>query len=161
MSNVGGITDTDKGMQNIMRQISALSQLFVKAGIVEGSGEVDGLLIAQYAAWNEFGVPGKGKKKWRIPPRPFIRGFVENEREKINETIERLFKQVSEGKMSAKVAIRKLGEFAQTGIQKYIITGNFTPNAERTIRRKKRSRPLIDTETMRDAVRYQIGGGAN
>jgi hypothetical protein len=78
MKDGGGIRDTDKGMEKIRQQIAALSQLSVKAGIIEGTGGKSGVSVAQYAAYNEFGVPGK-KKKWRIPPRPFIRGFVENE----------------------------------------------------------------------------------
>ena len=153
-----GLRDTDKGMQEIRKQIAALSQKYVKAGIVEGSGSVDGVDIAQYAAWNEYGVPGKpgGKKKWRIPPRPFIRGFVENNLEKIKATQERLLKQVSAGKMTADVAIGRLGQYAQDGIKRYIVGGNFEPNAEATIQRKGSSRPLIDTGTMRNTVRYQI-----
>ena len=151
----GGIRDTDKGMAKIREQIAALSQLSVKAGIVEGTGGKDGVSIAQYAAYNEFGVPGK-KKKWRIPPRPFIRGFVENESGEIKATQERLFKLVSEGKMSADTAIKRLGQFAQDGIKRYIMGGDFVPNAEATIQRKGSSRPLIDTGTMRNSVRYQV-----
>jgi hypothetical protein len=130
----------------------------VKAGIIEGSGGKDGVSIAQYASYNEFGVPGK-KKKWRIPPRPFIRGFVENKSEEIKATQERLFKLVSEGKMSAETAIKRLGQFAQDGIKRHIMDGDFEPNAEATIQRKGSSRPLMDTGTMRNSVRYQVKKG--
>jgi len=151
----GGVRDIDKGMQEIRKQIAALSQLSVKVGIIEGAGSKDGVSIAQYATYNEFGVPGK-KKKWRIPPRPFIRGFVENKSEDIKAMQERLMKLVSEGKMSADTAIKRLGQFAQDGIKRYIIDGQFEPNAEATVRRKGSSRPLIDTGTMRNSVRYQV-----
>jgi hypothetical protein len=151
----GGIRDNDKGMEKIRKEITALSQLSVKAGIIEGTGGKGGVSVAQYAAYNEFGVPGK-KKKWRIPPRPFIRGFVEDKSEDIKATQERLFKLVSEGKMSADTAIKRLGQFAQDGIKRYIMSGNFEPNAEATIQRKGSSRPLIDTGTMRNSVRYQV-----
>ena len=147
-------------MTKIIKQIAALSKLNIKAGIIEGAGDKDGVPIAQYAAYNEYGVPGK-KKKWNIPPRPFIRGWVENHEAEIKATQERLFKQVSEGKISAEIAIAKLGQFAQDGIKRYIVAGNFEPNAEATIQRKGSSRPLIDTGAMRNSVRYQIikGGG--
>jgi hypothetical protein len=150
-----GIRDIDRGMDKIRKEIAALSQLSIKAGIIEGAGSKDGVSIAQYAAYNEFGVPGK-KKKWRIPPRPFIRGFVENESAEIKAMQEQLVKLVSEGKMSADTAVKRLGQFAQDGIKRYIMSGNFEPNAEATIQRKGSSRPLIDTGTMRNSVRYQV-----
>jgi len=142
-------------MANIRKEIAALSTLGVKVGIIEGSGSNDGTPVAEYAAYNEYGVPGK-KKKWRIPPRPFIRGFVEDRDSEIKATTERLFKQVSEGKMSAEIAIARLGQYGQDGIKRYIKSGNFEPNAEATIQRKGSSRPLIDTGTMRNNVRYKV-----
>jgi len=154
----GGIRDTDLGMGKILNEVKALKHMGVKAGIVEGAGEVDGVSIAEYAAYNEYGVPGR-KKKWRIPPRPFIRGWIENHGEDIKRTIDKLFKQVSEGKMSAVTAMGRLGQFAQDGIKRYIIiSGAFEPNAEETVRRKGSSRPLIDTGTMRNSVRYEVIG---
>ena len=164
MNDGGGCIDTDKGMAEIVKQIEALSMLAVKAGIVEGAGEVDGVPIAQYAAYNEYGVPGppyseNGGGLWFIPPRPFIRGWLNNEREKIKATQERLFKQVSEGKISADAAIKRLGQYAQDGIKRYIRNGNFTPNATKTIQRKGSSRPLIDIGTMRKNVRYEVVKG--
>ena len=158
MSEQPGNRDTDKGLAEIRKQIASLSRLGIKAGIVEGSGSQDGVNIAQYAAWNEYGVPGK-KKLWAIPPRPFIRGWVENNAEQIKATQERLLKRVSEGKMDAETAIKRLGEFARSGIKRYIRDGNFTPNADITKRRKGSSQPLIDTGTMRNSVSYEIVRG--
>jgi hypothetical protein len=143
----------------------------VKAGIVEGSGEQDGVSIAQYAAWNEYGVTGKqgGKKLWKIPPRPFIRKFVENKDSEIKAAQEKMVKLVAAGKMDAETAIRRLGQFAQDGIKNYIETGTFTKNSDVTIngskpgkdgkkfiKGKKSSKPLIDTGTMRNSVRYEV-----
>jgi hypothetical protein len=153
---IGGIRDTDKGLLDIRKEIEQLGSLGIKAGIVEGSGEQDGVPIAEYAAYNEYGVPGKGKKLWRIPPRKFIRGWVENNRAEIEATQEKLFKRVSEGKLDAETATKRLGQFAQDGIKSYIRDGDFVPNSEKTIRLKKSSRPLIDTGTMRNSVRYEV-----
>ena len=150
-----GCRDTDAGLNDIKKELAALGSYSVKAGIVEGAGEVDGVSVAQYAAWNEYGVPGK-KKKWHIPPRPFIRGFVENRGEEIKRTTEALYKQVAEGKMDALEAIDSLGQFAQDGIKKFIRTGTFKENADFTIERKKSSSPLIDTMTMLNSIRFQV-----
>jgi hypothetical protein len=153
-----GIRDTDRGLQAIRNEMKKLGSLSVKAGIVEGSGEQDGVSIAEYAAYNEYGVPAKpgSKKKWKTPPRPFIRGFVENEDSEIKATQERLVKLVSTGELDAEMAIGRLGQFAQDGIKKYILNGTFEPNSEETIKRKRSSHPLIDTGTMRNSVRYEV-----
>jgi hypothetical protein len=153
-----GIRDTDRGLQAIRNEMKKLGSLSVKAGIVEGSGGQDGVSIAEYATYNELGVPAKpgSDKKWRIPPRPFVRGWVENKAEIIKATQEMLVKLVSEGKLDAETAIRRLGQFAQDGIKGYIRDGTFEQNSEETIKRKKSSHPLIDTGTMRNSVRYEV-----
>lgn len=154
MSQPVGCKDTDRGMNKIRENIAALGHLAVKAGIIEGSGSVDGVDIAQYGAWNEYGVPGK-KKKWAIPPRPFIRGFLENRSEEIKKKQEQLVKWVSDGRISADKAIELLGQYAQTGIQRYIKTGHFEPNAEVTKKRKNSSQPLIDRGDMVNSIRFE------
>lgn len=174
MSRNRGCQDTDLGMEDILKQIAALGHMAIKAGITEkkGSKEVDGATIAEYATYNEYGVLDKsGKKLWRIPPRPFIRGFVENRTEEIKKTQEKLFKLVSEGKMTAEMATKRLGQFAKSGIQKYIMTGDFEPNSKVTINGSKpgkdgkqfikgkgSSRPLFDTGAMKGAISYEVVG---
>jgi len=153
-----GCIDTDKGMDEIRKQLAALGKMGVKVGVVEGSGSVDGVSIAQYGAYNEYGVPGK-KQKWAIPPRPFIRGFVENNSGEIKAAQEKILKLVSEGKITADTAIKRLGQFAQDGIKRYIKSGDFVPNAESTKKRKGSSRPLIDTGTLLNSIRYEIVEG--
>jgi len=157
-SKGGGSLHKDRGMSEIRKQIAALSGLAVKAGITEDVGQnrqegnENGPTIAQYAAWNEYGT-----RDGHIPSRPFIRGWVDSRREEIKATRKQLFTWVTEGKMDAERAIHLLGEFAQDGIKRYIINGNFEPNAESTKQRKKgSSQPLIDTGTMRNSVRYQV-----
>jgi hypothetical protein len=155
---VKGCTDTDKGFKQIGEEIKALKDLSVKVGVVEGAGtNPDGVFIAQYAAWNEMGVKGKGGK-YRIPPRPFIRGWIDNSRSEIQQTVEKLFSQVVSGNMSARDAMERLGQFGQDGIRGYIKNGNFTPNSPVTIALKKSSQPLIDTGALRNSIRYKVLG---
>lgn len=166
MAKYTSIKDKDLGLKDIRKNIAALASMAIKAGIVEGSGEQDGVDIAQYAAWNEYGVEGPpvsqhGQGKWFIPPRPFIRGWTDNKAENIKATVERIFKKVSDGVWDADDAIMRLGEFAQDGIKSFIRTGTFTPNADKTIelktvRGKKGTTPLIDTGTMRNSIRYEV-----
>jgi hypothetical protein len=154
--NDSGCLDIDHGMNNAINQLKALAGFSIKAGILEGSGSVDGVDIAEYATWNEFGVPGI-TQQWAIPPRPFVRGYVDNHGEKINSITDMLVKQVADGKIDAKTAVEKLGKNTKEGIKRYIKTAsNHLPNAEVTVKRKGTSRPLIDTGKMRDAVDYKV-----
>jgi hypothetical protein len=165
MANNGGHTDTDMGMIDAFAEMEKLKSMCVKVGITEDVGaqqEAGSATLAQIAAWNELGVMGPpmsqhGAGKWFIPPRPFVRGFADGKREQIAKTLDNLCKLVSLGKMTAEIAMAKLGEFAQSGIKSYIRTGQFTPNADSTIAKKKgKTRPLMDTGTLRNSIRYQV-----
>jgi len=159
-----GHTDTDMGLAAIFNETEKLKNMCVKVGITEdvGSQSVDGVAtLAQIAAWNELGVLGppvseNGGDKWRIPPRPFIRGFVDGKRELIQKTLDRLGQMVADGKLKAEEAMARLGEFGQSGVKSYIRSGAFTPNATSTVARKGSSKPLIDTGTLRNSIRYQV-----
>jgi len=158
MKDSGGFVDTNKGMAEIMKEIAAMSKLAVKAGIPESEGgqkpEAGGPTVAEYAAWNEYGTANG-----RIPARPFIRGWVENNGGQIKKMTEFLFKKVSEGEMTAAEAMEKLGQFGESGIKKYIREGTFEENKKSTVRHKGSDKPLIDTGTMRNSIRYEVVGG--
>jgi hypothetical protein len=155
MAKSGGFTDIDIGLNKIRDELKSLGKMSVKVGIPEGAGEQDGVSIAQYASWNENGVVGK-KGGWKIPPRPFIKGWVDNNGENIKATTEKILSGVTSGKMDANTAINRLGEYGQDGIKGYIVKGNLTPNAKATVKAKGSSKPLIDTGTMRNSIRYEV-----
>ena len=149
------ITDRDMGWESIKQELEKLGKMSVKVGIVEGSGEIDGVDIAYYAAVNEAGYEDE-TGKIRIPSRPFIRSWVDNNENQIRAFMQSVFRRVLAGQLSAEEAMRLIGEFAQAGIRKNITQGTFEPNAESTIRQKGSSRPLIDTGTMRNSIRYEV-----
>jgi hypothetical protein len=163
-----GCTDTDKGLANIFKEIEKFKSLCVKVGVTEevGSQKPDGsdATLAEYATYNELGTDDG-----RIPQRPFVRGWVDNNREQIGKTIEKLYGLVSDGKLDAMTAIEQLGEYGESGVGSYIKNGSFKPNSDITINGSKpdkngnkfikgkgSSKPLIDTDTMRNSIRYQI-----
>jgi hypothetical protein len=69
--------------------------------------------------------------------------------------MERLGGLVASGKLDADTAIRRIGEFGQSGVKSYIRNGDFTPNADSTIAKKGSSKPLIDDGILRNSIRYQ------
>jgi len=162
-----GHTDTDMGLNDVFKEMEALKSMCVKVGITEDvAGKTapgSDVTLVQIAAWNELGVLGPpmsqhGGGKWFIPPRPFLRGFADGQRELIAETMEKLGKLVSSGKLKASAAMERLGILGESGVKTYIDTGsNFTPNADATIARKRGStRPLINVGTLRNSIRYQV-----
>ena len=150
------IRDTDKGMKDIEREVREMTRYSVKVGVIEGTARKDGASMAQIAAWNEYGVPSR-----KIPSRPAFRQWLATGQGKLNETILRLYKQVTSGNMDAQKALGRLGQFAQDGIKTQIRTGDFAPNADSTIRQKKSSRPLISTGQYRNSIRYQVVGAGS
>ena len=169
MAKYTPIEDKDFGLKKIFEEMDKLKSMCVKVGVTEDAGAqtVDGgLTLAQIAERNELGVMGPpvsqhGDGKWFIPPRPFVRGWADGKRELIAKTQEMITKKVSSGKWSADDAIKRLGEFGQSGIKSYIRNGEFTPNADSTVLKKTKgkggkTKPLIDTGTLRNSIRYQI-----
>ena len=146
----GDVTDKDLGWEKIQKELVKFKELCVKVGIVEGSEKSeDGINIAEYAAYNEEGTKN-------IPSRPFIRSWVDNHKEQIDKMLTSAFNRVLSGKWTAEEAMKRIGEFAQSGIKKNIIDGKFEPNSPKTIAKKGSSKPLIDTGTLRNSIRYEV-----
>jgi len=171
-----GYTDTDKGMKKALEEMKKLGKMYAKVGFPDNGDEGDGVRIAQYAYWNENGVTStnnvlKKGKVWVLPPRPFMSQAVDNNEEQIIQTGARLVKQVADGKIDAKTAMRLNAENMVNLIKQAIKNGQFAPNSEITIngiigkdgkvfiRGKKSTKPLVNTGLMRDSVMYQIFEG--
>lgn len=145
-----GVIDRNLGWQEILRELAELKKIGVKVGITEGNHiSESGANIAEYAAYNEEGTED-------IPSRPFIRSWVDNNREQINKVMDSAFNSVVSGKRTAEDAMKRIGEFGASGIKKNIVSGGFEPNNPSTVKRKGSSKPLIDTGTMRNAVSYEV-----
>ena len=145
-----GVIDRDLGWEKVKAELESLRVIGVKVGIVEGHNtSEDGANIAEYAAYNEEGTE-------HIPSRPFIRSWVDNNHEQINKTMDAVYARVLKGQLSSEQAMKLIGEFAQSGIKKNITNGIFEPNAPATIKKKGSSRPLINTGTMRNSIRYEV-----
>ena len=155
MAKKGG-TDIDKGYKKIIQSIKDLGVNGVNVGIASDKINKEGVSVAQYAYWNEVGVESKDGKGWKIPPRPFMRGWADSNKENIKQTMQSVAQAVSSGKIEAETAVERIGQYCQDGIKSYIRRGDFTPNSPATIEKKGSSRPLIDTGTMRNSIRYEI-----
>lgn len=98
--------------------------------------------LASLAAVLEFGNE-------HIPSRPFLRQTLEENQEKYTALFVQWFNQgVPITQIYEQLAIT-----AQGDVQMNIVKGEWVVNAKSTIKRKKSSKPLIDTGKMRQSVR--------
>lgn len=104
--------------------------------------ETENFNLASLAAVLEFGNE-------HIPSRPFLRQTLAENQEKYTALFINLLKN---GKPLEQI-YEHIAVIAQGDVQLNIVKGSWTPNAKSTIRRKKSSKPLIDTGKLRQSVR--------
>ena len=104
--------------------------------------ETENFNLASLAAVLEFGNE-------HIPSRPFLRQTLDENQEKYTALFINLLKN---GKPLEQI-YEHIAVIAQGDVQLNIVKGSWTPNAKSTIRRKKSSKPLIDTGKLRQSVR--------
>lgn len=132
--------------KQLIEQIKASGEKAVYVGFsaefnekLEGS---DNFNLASLAAVLEFGNE-------RIPSRPFLRQTLAENQEKYTALFVKLFESgVSIDRIYEQIAL-----IAQGDVQQNIVNGKWTANAPSTIKRKKSSKPLIDTGKLRQSVR--------
>ena len=135
--------------RRFLAELEKMKRLEVRVGYQAGAAaDEDGVDIANIAMWNELGTS-------RAPARPFLRKSVDENADKIKAMCKKQLQRLVQG-ASAEDVLEKLGVFQKGLIQKKIVAGSFEPNAASTIRKKKSSRPLIDTGRMRQSVNFVI-----
>ncbi len=135
--------------KKLQEMLKVLAEKEVRVGFQAGKAtEEDGTDICDIAAWNELGTV-------HIPARPFLRQSVDDNVSKINSFLQSKKKDLVRG-VSAEQVLKEIGIFQKDLIQEKITEGNFTPNAESTVKKKGSSKPLIDTGRMRQSVNYEI-----
>lgn len=167
--------DINKATKKLRRdkhvsEIEKLARGTIYVGFPESAKNDEGLTIAKYARWNNYGTfmhDENGNKTGSIPPRPFFTEgfFFQKYKEERARLAKHLLKQISNGKISAGVAAETIGIKAVSQVRDSISTGPWAPNAPSTMARKlKKSKgkkanlikPLIDTGDMINAVTYLV-----
>ncbi len=150
VSTVAGYDKLTSQGKELFRQIEELKALRVRVGYQHGKEQDDnGVDIADIAMFNEIGTDN-------APARPFMRKSVDDNASSINSACKSLLQSITKGEKTAKDVYQTLGNMQKGLIQDKITSGEFTPNAPSTIRRKKSDKPLIDTGRMRQSVSFVI-----
>ena len=184
---MSGVLDIDLGWKNLLKELRGLSKKEIKAGIQGGKTKDGTADLVTVATVQEFGAMifqhpkvkkdgsfannGRFAKKSKanfssthrsmgrliiIPERSFIRATFDEKSDEIGERAESAVTAIINGADVSK-ALARTGQYIEGEIKRKIGSGPFTPNSPATIRKKKSSKPLIDTGHMRQSVRYEIG----
>lgn len=136
--------------KRFFKEIEELKKLQVRVGFQHGeeTDEDSGADLADVAMWNELGTA-------HSPPRPFLRQSIDNNVSRVNAMCKAQLRAVAQGK-TAKDALQAIGSMQKALVQDTIRNGDFEPNAPSTIKKKKSSKPLIDSGRMRQSVNFVI-----
>lgn len=93
----------------------------------------------------------------RIPERSFMRSSFDKNVRKYQRGALREIKRAIIGKQSPEKAIGRLGEIVRADIIRGINRGISPPLKPATIRRKRSSKPLVDTGQLKQALRVEVG----
>ena len=144
----------DLGKAKIERELIAARKLVALVGIPSDAKRHEddpNIGLAEIAFIME-----KGSQVNNIPARPFMKQTRIMNEKKVAGLSKKYLSAITTGKMSAMDAIKKLGASYEGAMKKIFISGTFAPNAPSTVRRKKSSRPLIDTSLLRQSIKYKV-----
>lgn len=171
----------DRGWEHIMQSAADINGKTVEAGVFDdgsrpkpekGSGTPASNV--DIAIWQEYGVniPVTVKMRWylhfaglhlkpttamiRIPARPFMQQTADKQGKKWMRMSDDLVAKVFFQQISVPAALAQLGTVMQGDIQDTISRGKFRRLHPFTIRRKKSSRPLVDTGQLRQSVSFKV-----
>lgn len=153
------VEDKDLGLNRIIRTLNKdLDGVVVRVGVQAkdktvrrgkgGSIRNTDQPLAVIAAIHEFGLGD-------MPQRSFLRSAYDENLPVIDKMIQRVANGAVFG-LGTNAALNQLGNVVQGMVQRKIVDGPFVPNSPATIKRKKSSRPLIDTGHLRQSIRYVI-----
>jgi len=159
------LTQNNKAFQDLTKKIiPELNGGFVKSGFPQGApvGEAkkmgsghwpygDMSEVARIAVWNEYGTP---TSKHPIPPRPFFRNAINENRKQIADKVKYFSNLAVIGKITAAQAFENLGLYMQSIIRGSIKNTTSPKNADSTIAKKGSSHPLIDSGQMINSVTF-------
>lgn len=158
------IIDMDSGLRRILNDLKNLPLRNVLIGVQEGTQTYaaskngrereQGISVAQYAAYNEFGTE-------KIPQRSFMRSTFDEKQRNIIQVINNQLGLYIDGKINSTQVYNRIGLAVAGMIQQKIGQIQSPPNAPYTIAIKKSSKPLIDFGQMIASIRHTVVRNTN
>lgn len=150
MSSVVEVKINNKGLEKELELINKIGKARVKVGVQADAGvhSESGENLVDIGIWNEYGTA-------HIPSRPFIRQTFEDNQQAVAQYLGSVVENVAKGADLVQ-ELSKLGQWYQDKQKKTLKSYPWTPNAPSTRKRKKSSKPLIDTSQLVNSIRYKV-----
>lgn len=150
MSSVVKVKINNKGLEKELELINKIGKARVKVGVQADAGvhSESGENLVDIGIWNEYGTA-------HIPSRPFIRQTFEDNQQAVAQYLGRVVSNVAKGDDLVQ-ELSKLGQWYQDKQKNTLKSYPWTPNAPSTRRRKKSSKPLVDTSQLVNSIRYKV-----
>jgi hypothetical protein len=123
---------TRRRNEKIMQSIRDADKLKLRVGFFPSAQYPDGTHVAYIASIQEFGCPQRS-----IPPRPFMRVTIANQRQQWKEIFSKGFKKAMKGEIAFHAVMDTLGLKASTDCQKTISLLTAPPLSELTMLLRK------------------------
>lgn len=158
------VTDKDLGLKRIIQEVKKLDRKpHVKIGLLSDTANKDkefsnitkkttkNTSVLDVGIHNEFGTE-------RIPARPFIRTTYDDNQSKWFGMIKKSMGDLYLGRSTVKQSLEKVGLQATSDMKRKFRSGDssWKPNAPSTIKKKKSSKPLIDTAQLLNSIQHQV-----
>jgi phage gpG-like protein len=125
----------------------------VAVGILQDNPVGDSFSMLDLATVHEF-----GSKDGRIPQRSFIRSVCDAKQKEHLKLIAKLQGRLLAGKIAMKQALGIVGSAVTSDIVQTINAGIKPELKLATIKRKKSSKPLIDTGRLKGSITHEVRG---
>lgn len=155
------VTRTTAAADALAKAIGLIQRAKLQVGWFDTAQYEDGTPVAYVAAIQEFGSSAQG-----IPPRPFMRPTIEQQRAAWRDSIAAGMRTVLEGKRTAKEVLGRVGLLAAGNVGESIeaVTSPALKQSTLDARQRRKNtpgvsrKPLVDTGQMFQSVDYKVSG---
>lgn len=150
---------TTAASEAMAKAIAHIQRAKLQVGWFDTARYEDGTPVAYVATIQEFGSAAQ-----RIPPRPFMRPTIEQQRNAWRESIAAGMRTVLEGKRTALEVLGRVGMLAAGNVGETIASITTPPLKQSTLDARQRkkvtpgvsTKPLVDTGLMIQSVDYKV-----
>ena len=150
---------TTAASEAMAKAIAQIQRAKLQVGWFDTARYEDGTPVAYVATIQEFGSAAQG-----IPPRPFMRPTIEQQRNAWRESIAAGMRTVLEGKRTALEVLGRVGMLAAGNVGETIASITTPPLKQSTLDARQRkkltpgvsTKPLVDTGLMIQSVDYKV-----
>ncbi|MCA9508968.1 MAG: hypothetical protein KC505_11155 [Myxococcales bacterium] len=150
------VKDNKREQRRILKCLDKLRKNpYVAVGVLQDKPHDEHFSMVDLAAVHEFGT-----KDGKIPQRSFIRSTCDAKQKKYISFLRKLQSQLFKGTITVKQALEQLGERISKDMVQSINRGIKPELKVQTIKRKKSSKPLIDSGVLKGNITHEVRGAS-